>query len=113
MPTDLIKAGKRLKEFREKKGLSLREFGERIGLSHSYISNIENGKKPVTIKILTRAAQVFNVDVAEFLIDENSESISEKEEWYLLGKSLEKEGITIDEVKEWVEIAKSVRDKKE
>src|SRR5690606_20689446 len=44
--SDLIKAGKRLKEFREKKGLSLREFGERIGLSHSYISNIENGKKP-------------------------------------------------------------------
>jgi transcriptional regulator with XRE-family HTH domain len=109
MPTDLNRAGKRLREFREKKGLSLREFGERIGVSHSYLSNIENGKKPVTIKVLTKAAKVFDVDVAVFLIDEQTEPLTEKEEWYLLGQTLEKEGITIDTVKEWVEIAKTFK----
>lgn len=37
-----------LKELRERRGLTLRLASEKSGLSHSYISSLENGKHPQT-----------------------------------------------------------------
>ena len=102
-------AGKRLREFRERKGLSLRELGERIGVAYSYISVIENGKRTPNIEVLSKAAKVLDVDLADFF--EHKQTVeNDGEKWQVLGRSLEKEGITIDEVKQWVEIAKTIRE---
>ncbi len=35
-----------LKDMRNEKGISLRELAKRVNISHSYLSNLENGKKP-------------------------------------------------------------------
>lgn len=108
----LRRAGKRVKELRDELGLSTRGFGKKIGFSNSYVSNIENGKKLPTMNVLTKISEVFDVDLAYFLLDETDEPISEDKEWYLFGKELEKEGITLEDVKVWVEIAKATKNKK-
>jgi transcriptional regulator with XRE-family HTH domain len=46
--------GERVRELREKRGLSKVDFGERTGLFHSYISRIESGHIVPDLDILER-----------------------------------------------------------
>jgi XRE family transcriptional regulator, master regulator for biofilm formation len=106
-------AGKRLKEIRESKGISLRELERRIGYSHSYISNIENGKKRANTEFLAKAADALGVDISEFFVDKikaPEELQKEGVEWLIFGQELEKEGITIEQVKEWVRAIRATKE---
>lgn len=59
--------GKRIREIREKKGISLRDFETYDdSLDRSNLSKIENGQKAATTYNLYRIAQVLGVDLAEF-----------------------------------------------
>lgn len=53
--------GDRLRIFRERRGLTLQEVASRSGLSRSYISEIENGKKQPSLKTLEALAGALNV----------------------------------------------------
>ena len=53
--------GERLRIFRERRGLTLQEVASRSGLSRSYISEIENGKKQPSLKTLEALAGALNV----------------------------------------------------
>lgn len=102
----LYTAGKRLKEIRKKTGLSLREFAKRIGFSPSYVSHIENGEKRGSIDFFNKCASTLNVSVGDFLeekIPVPYELKKEGVEWIVFGKELEKEGITMEQAKEWID----------
>jgi len=62
--------GSRLKEARERRGLTLRALGERASLSHSFISDIESGRSMPSIETLQRLAEILNVTVTYLLDDE-------------------------------------------
>jgi XRE family transcriptional regulator, master regulator for biofilm formation len=112
MGTDFDLAGKKLREIRKSKGVSIRELERRIGYARSYISNIENGKKRANVEFLAKAADALNVDIAEFFADKiraPEELQKEGVEWLAFGKELEKEGITIEQVKEWVRAIRATR----
>lgn len=64
-----------VKELRERRKLSLREAGERSGLSHSYISSLENGKHPQTKapinpspETLKKLSEAYNSNYEEMMV---------------------------------------------
>jgi len=59
--------GKRLREFRQAKGLSQEQLGELCGLHRTYIGSLERGEKNVTVVTLSRIACALGVPMRSFL----------------------------------------------
>lgn len=64
----LIFLGKRVRELRDKLGISQEEFGKLAGVHRTYVGMIERGEKNITIYNLRRFAKALGVDV-KVLID--------------------------------------------
>lgn len=64
--------GNRLKSRRIEAHLNQTDLALRVGLSRASISNIENGRQPVTMQTLWRIAQVLEVSLRD-LVPEDSE----------------------------------------
>ncbi|QEH70050.1 helix-turn-helix domain-containing protein [Cellulosilyticum sp. WCF-2] len=60
-----VKAGARLRELRKTTGQSIFAVGRAIGVSGSYISQIENGKRPASDSVLVALAELYGVDKNE------------------------------------------------
>lgn len=60
-----VRAGARLRELRNAKGQSVFKVGRAIGVSGSYISQIENGKRPASDGVLVSLAELYGVDKSE------------------------------------------------
>lgn len=59
------KAGSKLRELRKATGKSIFKVGREIGVSGSYISQIENGKRPASDGVLIALAELYGVDKNE------------------------------------------------
>ncbi len=59
------KAGQKLRELRKTTGKSVFAIGRAIGVSGSYISQIENGKRPASDSVLVALADEYGVDKNE------------------------------------------------
>ena len=55
------RVGATLKMARTTRGWELGPFATKLGISYSYLSNIEAGRKPLTDKLLARAAVLLDV----------------------------------------------------
>ena len=60
------KVGKRIKELRQKKGLSQEEFAFRCDLDRTYITSLERGKRNVSLTNLEKIARAFEMTLSEF-----------------------------------------------
>lgn len=58
--------GKRIKELRQKKGLSQEEFAFRCDLDRTYITSLERGKRNVSLTNLEKIAKAFDMTLSEF-----------------------------------------------
>lgn len=58
----LVEFGERLKEEREKMGLSIRELAKEVGVSANYLSELERGMKSPSDKMVRDLADYFKVD---------------------------------------------------
>ena len=54
-----------LKEERKKRGLGIVEVAEELGITPSYISQIENGKKNPTLNVMENYANLLGMDLFE------------------------------------------------
>jgi len=69
MKPSAIQFGGYLKTLRKRKNLTVRELAEKTDVSHSYLTQIENGKRGVpSHEILTRLAKPLGVSVDELMI---------------------------------------------
>ena len=73
------KINRALKITRAFHNLSLAEAAERVGLSKSYISELENGKKNVSMEVLIKYSDGFSIPMSSLMIfaeklDENNRS---------------------------------------
>ena len=59
----LFDSDNRITVWREYRGLTMSALAEAAGISQSYLSDIENGKKDGSIKVLKRIAQALNADL--------------------------------------------------
>lgn len=66
---DKLRIGKQLKELRLSRGWRQVEVADKIGLSRSAISNIEAGKRALTLDTLKKFCEVFAIDISFFEID--------------------------------------------
>lgn len=67
-----IKLGQRIKELRERLGISQQRLSELLGVSRTAISQIENGERKVSTDELVKLSDIFNLPV-EWLLDEKKE----------------------------------------
>jgi transcriptional regulator with XRE-family HTH domain len=56
----------RVREWRERRGLSLRKLGERAGVSYVTIARIESGAMSPTVAMLEKLAEALEISVREF-----------------------------------------------
>jgi transcriptional regulator with XRE-family HTH domain len=79
--------GQAIKRLRNKEELNQSQFAERIGLERTSITNIESGNQKVTVAVLFRILEKFNIDdlssllpkVGEVSISESASSSEEHE----------------------------------
>nr|DAI48976.1 MAG TPA: helix-turn-helix domain protein [Caudoviricetes sp.] len=64
--------GRKLKELRNSRDLKQSELADLVGLSRPAISNIESGKRSLTISTLKRFCEVYGIDISYFGIDTTS-----------------------------------------
>lgn len=61
-----ISVGKRVKELRNKLGISQEELAELAGLDRTYITSVECGKRNISIVNIEKLATSLNVSIKEF-----------------------------------------------
>lgn len=61
--------GRQLRDLRISRGWKQKELAEMVGLSRPAMSNIESGKRSLTLNTLNRFCEVFNVDISYFGIE--------------------------------------------
>lgn len=66
---DKNKIGKQLKELRLSRGWRQVEVADKVGLSRSAISNIEAGKRALTLSTLKKFCEVYAIDISFFEIE--------------------------------------------
>lgn len=64
-----VQFGLRVKERREELGYSQRAFGAKIGMSHSYVGDVEVGRRNVSLETIARLAEGLGVSVGELMRD--------------------------------------------
>lgn len=63
--------GRKLKKLRRCKGMTLKELATQLGYdSHSYISELESGRKSPSIEIVVALSRFFGVTTDQLLKDE-------------------------------------------
>lgn len=58
--------GRKIKELRMSRGWKQLELADKMGLSRPAISNIESGKRSLTLSTLQRFCEVFSIDISYF-----------------------------------------------
>lgn len=93
--TDLIRVGERIKEVREKAGLSLQELAERTGYSSALVNQIENHLLSPPLGALGKLAQALEVRIGELWGDEAAEpyAIVRKGDRRQVSRFASKEGV--------------------
>lgn len=61
-----ILVGKRVKELRNKLGVSQEELADIVGLDRTYITSVECGKRNISIVNIEKLAKALKVSLAEF-----------------------------------------------
>lgn len=64
-----IAIGKQLRELRKSRGWRQSEVADKVGLSRSAVSNIEAGKRALTLNTLKRFCEVYSIDISYFNIE--------------------------------------------
>jgi transcriptional regulator with XRE-family HTH domain len=62
-----IRLGKRIRQLRQKRGLSQVEMAHRFGIDRGHISDLERGKKSVCLPMLEVLSKGFGVSVSELM----------------------------------------------
>lgn len=61
-----IKFGLKIKELRKQKSYSQEKLAKLASIEKSYISNIENGNRNVSLEILNKLAKAFEIKIHQF-----------------------------------------------
>jgi XRE family transcriptional regulator, master regulator for biofilm formation len=107
--------GEKFKELRKARGYSQEAIADKLGVSKSFISLIESNKREPGPEFITKAAALFDVDIAEFYTHKiKSPEDLDKEglRWIIFGEELKQQGITLEQVREWVKAIQAFQNKK-
>jgi XRE family transcriptional regulator, fatty acid utilization regulator len=80
MATQKLYAGVKLREARQKLGLTQRGFAEKLGVSLPYLNQMENNHRPLSAGVVLALAQEFGFDVTELTTNESERMVSDMRE---------------------------------
>ena len=66
--------GEKVKLIRKRRGLNQDDLAEVLELSRSQISNLESGRRNLSVKQLEKLCEYFKVDMSYFLMSETTDS---------------------------------------
>ena len=69
--------GPKVRRFREQQQLSQAELAYKLGLSASYLNQIENDQRPLTVQVLLKLGTLFDIDLTHFSEEEDDRLIAE------------------------------------
>lgn len=69
--------GEKIKDLREKKGLTITALGKELGCSPQYISQIEKNKQDVNREMIIKFSKYFNI-TSDYLLFEDTETYIEQ-----------------------------------
>lgn len=92
------KVGVRLRRFREERQLTQAALAGALGISPSYINQMESNQRPITVPVLLKLAEVFDVDVRQFSSDEADRLVAQLRD--LLAEAPAGESISLAETRE-------------
>ena len=90
-----VRVGERVKELRERKGLSLQEVADLTGFSTALLSQMENHLVSPSLGTIIKLARALNVKVGDFLGETEGEpfTIVRKDERKMVSRFASKEGV--------------------
>lgn len=68
--------GSKLKQLRQHHKLPVRKLAELLGVSYSYLSEIESGKKYPSLELLIALAEFYSVSLDDLLLDCNEINVN-------------------------------------
>ena len=69
--------GHKLRRFRMEQGVNQSEMAEQLDISPSYLNLIEHNQRPVTVPLLLRLSQTFDVDLRNLADDEDANLVAD------------------------------------
>jgi len=69
--------GNRIRRLRKRAGWTQAELARRLAISASYLNLLENDKRALTVPLLLKLAELFDVDLASFAADEEAELVAD------------------------------------
>ncbi len=90
--------GVRLRRLREERGMNQNALALALGLSPSYLNQLEQNQRPLTVSVLLKINRVFGLDVQLFSEDEEARLISELRE--ALSQNAAPDTVSLAEIKE-------------
>ena len=70
----LVRFGKRLREIREKVGVSQEKLAEMAGLHRTYVSSVERGKRNISLINIARLGRALGVSLRELMPENGGDS---------------------------------------
>ena len=80
MPTQKLYAGAKLRETRQRLGLTQKDFASKLGVSLPYLNQMENNNRPVSTPVVLALAQEFGFDVTELSTGDSERLVSDMRE---------------------------------
>ena len=67
-----VMVGPRLRRMRLERGLTQSQMAEQLGISASYLNLIERNQRPVTVQLLLKLGQTYDIDLQRFAVDDEA-----------------------------------------
>ncbi|TYS91948.1 helix-turn-helix domain-containing protein [Rossellomorea aquimaris] len=84
--------GRRIQEIRKIRGMSQDELGDKLGVTRSFISKLENGKKKISLEHVENIAKILHIEPTDLLVDK-TELIKNYDDLVILREKFTKEEI--------------------
>ncbi len=101
---------KKLRELREKRGLTLDQVAEELGLRNQYVSNYELGKRRPDYETLKKFADFYGVTI-DYILER--EELNTNQEYLRVMKKAEKDGFTPSEIESALDFLRGRRKRNE
>ncbi|WZY36082.1 helix-turn-helix transcriptional regulator [Bacillus sp. FSL W8-1122] len=104
--------GKKIRKLRLDKNLTQEELGEKIGgYANTYISQMESGKRKISIELLEKIAEVLSVDITYFFDESDEVKLPDGSKAVVIQPEDLGE-VTPEEIMEFIEMAKRMKNRK-
>jgi transcriptional regulator with XRE-family HTH domain len=92
--------GKQIRKIREEKEIKLKDLATKLGFTHGYLSKLETGKKPISLKNMQNIADALGCELIDLI--PNKEKVGNpftgEDDWFFVIQQLKNKGFSAGDV---------------